>query len=72
MIVKMLHVKNFRSIIDECIDCDNLTVLVGRNGTGKSDIRCFLGQTRAEGCVSYRRFAGGRGVVNLSLLFFCK
>jgi putative ATP-dependent endonuclease of OLD family len=36
MIVKVLHVKNFRSILDERIDCDNLTVLVGRNGTGKS------------------------------------
>lgn len=36
MIVKALHVKNFRSILDEGIDCDNLTVLVGRNGTGKS------------------------------------
>lgn len=36
MIVKALHVKNFRSILDERIDCDTLTVLVGRNGTGKS------------------------------------
>jgi energy-coupling factor transporter ATP-binding protein EcfA2 len=36
MIVKTLHVKNFRSILDERIDCDNLTVLVGRNGSGKS------------------------------------
>lgn len=36
MIIKALHVKNFRSIFDERIDCDNLTVLVGRNGTGKS------------------------------------
>ena len=36
MIVKCIHVKNFRSILDERIDCDNLTVLVGRNGTGKS------------------------------------
>ena len=36
MIVKALHVKNFRSILDERIDCDNLTVIVGRNGTGKS------------------------------------
>lgn len=36
MIVKALHVQNFRSIFDERIDCDNLTVLVGRNGTGKS------------------------------------
>lgn len=36
MIVKAVHVKNFRSILDERIDCDDLTVLVGRNGTGKS------------------------------------
>jgi putative ATP-dependent endonuclease of the OLD family len=36
MIVKTLHVTNFRSILDERIDCDNLTVIVGRNGTGKS------------------------------------
>jgi energy-coupling factor transporter ATP-binding protein EcfA2 len=36
MIVKALHVKNFRSILDERIECDSLTVLVGRNGTGKS------------------------------------
>jgi len=38
MIIKAIHVKNFRSILDEQIDCDNLTVLVGRNGTGKSSI----------------------------------
>jgi ABC-type dipeptide/oligopeptide/nickel transport system ATPase component len=36
MIIKSVHVRNFRSILDERIDCDNLTVLVGRNGTGKS------------------------------------
>ncbi|HRT69846.1 MAG TPA: ATP-dependent endonuclease [Acidobacteriota bacterium] len=36
MIIKVVHVKNFRSILDERIDCDKLTVLVGRNGTGKS------------------------------------
>ena len=36
MIVKAIHVKNFRSLLNERIDCDNLTVLVGRNGAGKS------------------------------------
>ncbi|HOE31197.1 MAG TPA: ATP-dependent endonuclease [Planctomycetota bacterium] len=36
MIIKTIHVKNFRSVFDDRIDCDNLTVLVGRNGTGKS------------------------------------
>src|SRR3989339_1899016 len=36
MIIKSMRVKNFRAILDEAIDCDNLTVLVGRNGAGKS------------------------------------
>lgn len=36
MIIRSVHVRNFRSILDERLDCDNLTVLVGRNGTGKS------------------------------------
>jgi len=30
------RVSNFRSILDETLDCDPLTVLVGRNGAGKS------------------------------------
>jgi putative ATP-dependent endonuclease of OLD family len=36
MIVKTIHIQNFRSIFDEKIDFNNLTVLVGSNGTGKS------------------------------------
>ncbi len=28
--------KNFRSIREACLDCDNLTAIVGRNGAGKS------------------------------------
>lgn len=36
MIIKSVHVQNFRSLLDEKLDCDDLTVLVGRNGTGKS------------------------------------
>lgn len=36
MKLKSVHVKNFRSIRDERIDCDDLTLLVGRNGAGKS------------------------------------
>ena len=36
MIIKEVHVKNFRSILDESLSFDCLTVLVGRNGTGKS------------------------------------
>jgi len=36
MLIKSVEVKNFRSIRDHRLDCDNLTALVGRNGSGKS------------------------------------
>ena len=36
MIVKAIRVKNFRCIRDETLPCEQLTALVGRNGSGKS------------------------------------
>ena len=36
MIIKALHLQNFRSIKDETLECDKLTALVGPNGAGKS------------------------------------
>jgi predicted ATP-dependent endonuclease of OLD family len=36
MIIKSVRVQNFRSIKDETLSCDELTVLVGPNGAGKS------------------------------------
>ncbi len=33
-----MHIQNFRSIKDQEIDFDNLTIFVGRNGSGKSTI----------------------------------
>ena len=36
MLIQEVHVKNFRSILDESLPCDSLTALVGRNGSGKS------------------------------------
>ena len=36
MLIKRVEVKNFRSIREGCLDCDNLTALLGRNGSGKS------------------------------------
>ncbi len=36
MIIKSVEVKNFRSIRETSLDCDNLTAVVGRNGAGKS------------------------------------
>src|SRR6266446_7966859 len=36
MLLKSLHVEHFRSIKNETLDCDPLTVLVGPNGAGKS------------------------------------
>lgn len=36
MLIETVHVKHFRSLFDETLDCRPLTALVGRNGTGKS------------------------------------
>lgn len=36
MIIESVHVKNFRSILDETLYCEQLTALVGPNGSGKS------------------------------------
>ena len=36
MLIQEVHVKNFRSILDESLPCESLTALVGRNGSGKS------------------------------------
>jgi predicted ATPase len=36
MIIESVRVKNFRSILDEHLACDELTALVGPNGCGKS------------------------------------
>lgn len=52
MRIKRIRVKNFRSLKDAEMDCDKLTVLVGANGTGKSNIlkaiKLFQGQDSIE------------------------
>ena len=42
MIIKRVEVKNFRSIREASLDCDNLTAIVGRNGAGKSSFLCAI------------------------------
>ena len=42
MLIQEVHVKNFRSIMDESLPCDSLTALVGRNGSGKSSFLSAL------------------------------
>lgn len=36
IIIKSLHISNFRCIKDATLECDNLTALIGPNGSGKS------------------------------------
>jgi predicted ATP-dependent endonuclease of OLD family len=36
MLIKSVEVKNFRSIREAYLDCNNLTAIIGRNGAGKS------------------------------------
>jgi len=52
MIIREVHVKNFRSILDELLPCNCLTALVGRNGkvvlsSGIGDVLRLLGQGNA-------------------------
>lgn len=42
MRIRQVTVKNFRSILDETLELDSLTVLVGRNGAGKSSFLSAL------------------------------
>lgn len=42
MLISAVHVKNFRSILEESLPCDRLTALVGRNGSGKSTFLAAL------------------------------
>ena len=42
MQIQNVHVKNFRSILNESLPCDSLTALVGRNGSGKSSFLSAL------------------------------
>ncbi len=36
MIIESVHIRNFRSVLNESLLCSNLTALVGPNGAGKS------------------------------------
>ena len=38
MKIKKIHIKNFRSIKDQEVDCGNQTIFIGGNGTGKSTV----------------------------------
>ncbi len=42
MRIQEVHVKNYRSILDETLPCDPLTALVGRNSAGKSSFLSAL------------------------------
>lgn len=42
MFIEQIHVKHFRSIVNETLPCDSLTALVGRNGSGKSSFLSAL------------------------------
>ena len=42
MLIKEVHVKNFRSILDASLQCESLTALLGRNRSGKSSFLSAL------------------------------
>lgn len=48
MILKSLRIENYRSIRDVTLGCDNLTILVGANGSGKSSFLRAIDLFQAE------------------------
>ncbi len=42
MLIKSVHIENFRCFRDETLECDKLTAIVGRNGSGKSSLLSAL------------------------------
>jgi len=60
MILKSIEVQNFRSILHETLDCEQLTALVGANGCGKSSFLhsldlFYAGNPRVEADDFYNR-----------------
>ncbi len=49
MIIKRVEIRRLRCILEETLDCESLTALVGKNGAGKS---CFLHALRLFYAVS--------------------
>lgn len=49
MIIESIYIKNYRSVLEETLYFDNLTALVGANGSGKSSflhaLELFYGQS---------------------------
>ena len=37
-LIKKIHIRNFRSIVDETIDCADCNIFVGKNDAGKSNV----------------------------------
>ena len=37
-IIKKIYIKNFRSIVEETIECESMNIFVGKNDAGKSNV----------------------------------
>lgn len=60
-LLKSVHIEGFKSIRDATIDLGPLTVLIGANGSGKSNFVSFLKMVKAMGEKQLQRYVGKAG-----------
>ncbi len=73
MRIDKIRVINFRSIVDETLNCENLTVLIGRNGSGKSSflqaLKLFMDTSATVSNEDYYNREYDRREINIEVSF---
>ncbi len=61
--IKLIHIKNFKSVVDLSLDLGNFNVLIGENGCGKSNIleAVAFGAAASNNKLDYEYFSN-RGI----------
>src|SRR3990167_9106041 len=73
MRIKKIRIQNYRCILDETLECDDLTVLVGRNGSGKSSflkaLKLFMDTADAPSAEDYYNREIGKREIKIEVTF---
>lgn len=73
VVLKRIHIKNFRSIVDATIELDDFNFFVGKNDSGKSNvlkaINLFFNERKysLQGTTQSRYLTGGVPPVRFSM-----
>ena len=73
MQIKKIHIQNYRCILDETLECNNLTVLIGRNGSGKSSflraLKLFMDIADAPSAEDYYNRESGQREIKIEVTY---